>query len=262
MLNFVHRRFNSEKTNKYKLSIQISLDGFLFCLFDSKNECFVAKKLPISENFGLEEIFASEPLLSKNYASAKCIIVNQKSTLVPTNLFDKNKPYEYLKFVCDINEEKILITQKIKEINAFCIFAVEKFIFELVKKHQPKVEFYHQSIPLICTALKKKGKNISAFVSKKSIDIVASDNDKLLLHNSYTTESLGDAIYFTAAVKDLLKINPDNIFLSGKISKTEEEEFADFFENLKIEVNKTMMFAVGIENATLLLLLEKLDKCV
>jgi hypothetical protein len=260
MLNFIDRKFNSEKTSKYRLSIQISLDGFLFCIFDTNNICIAAKTFNTCDA-SIDNLFATELLLAKQFSAVKCIVVNQKSTLVPSNYFYKNKSAEYLKFVCDINNEKIF-THKIKKADAHCIFAVDNDIYETVKKHQPQAEFYNQSIPLIYSALHNSGKNMFIFFDSETIDIVVGNNEKLLLQNSYTTESTGDAVYFVAAVKKILDIEFDNIYLSGRINKHEEEEFGSFFENTKLEINKNLIFATGTENALRLTLLEKLDRCV
>ncbi|MDR2064959.1 MAG: DUF3822 family protein [Prevotellaceae bacterium] len=260
MLNFIDRKFDSKKISKYRLSIQISLDGFLFCIFDANNFCLAVKILKI-EKTDIDNLFVTEPLLAKRFSTVKCIVVNQKSTLVPNNCFDKNKSGEYLKFVCSINDEKIF-SHKIRKTGAYCVFAVDKDIYETVKKYQPQTEFYNQNIPLICSALSNKGKNMFVFFESKTIDIVVADNGKLLLQNSYKVESTGDAIYFVAAVKKILNIEPDNIYLSGKTNEYEREEFSSFFEKTKPEIYKDMIFITGIENALLLTLLDKLNKCV
>ncbi|MDR0419909.1 MAG: DUF3822 family protein [Prevotellaceae bacterium] len=260
MLNFIDRKFNSEKTSKYKLSIQISLDGFLFCIFDSHDNCLAAKIFDI-DDANIDSLFSTESLLTKRFSSVGCIVVSQKSTLVPNSYFDKNKSAEYLKFVCDINNEKIL-AHKLKRTGAHCIFAVDENIYETVKKYQPQAEFYNQSIPLICSALHSYGKNMYIFFDSGMIDIVAHNNENLLLQNSYQAKSSGDAIYFAAAVKKTLDIDFDNIYLSGKTNKHEEEEFASFFEKTKLEMNKNLIFLTGNENALRLILLEKLNKCV
>ncbi|MDR2125729.1 MAG: DUF3822 family protein [Prevotellaceae bacterium] len=259
MLNFINRKFNSERTSKYRLSIQISLDGFLFCIFDAKNCCLAAKILSL-ENTDIDSLFATESLLTKRFSEVRCIVVNQKSTLVPHNCFDKNQADEYLKFVCDITDEKIF-SCKIKKTGAYCVFAIDNSIFNTVKKYQPQTEFYNQSIPLIDSALHSDGKNMFVFFDSNTIDIVVSNNEKLLFHNSYTTESVGDAIYFAAAVKKILHIELDNIYLSGKINKHEKEEFTSFFDTAKFEVNKELIFITVIENALRLALLDKLNKC-
>ncbi|MDR3226227.1 MAG: DUF3822 family protein [Prevotellaceae bacterium] len=259
MLDFVDKKFNSNKASKYKLSIQISLDGFLFSIFDANDICVVAKKINADN---INNIFASEPLLTQKYSAVNCIVVTQKSTLVPNNLFDKNKSSEYLKFVCNISDEKIF-SQKIKKIGAHCVFAIDKNIYETVKKYQPQTEFYHQSIPLINSALGSFGKNIFVFFDSKTIDIIANNNEKLLLQNSYKTENTSDAIYFVAAVKEQLDIVLYNIFLSGKAGKRELEDFLNVFKQAKLEENKNQTFAaIDIKDVSQLLLLEKLNKCV
>ena len=258
MLNFIDRRFNSDRTSRYKLSIQVSLDGFLFCVSDAEDICILAKSLPINEN--IDSLFTKETVLTQQFSSVKIIAVNNKSTLVPNSFLDENKSDEYIKFVCDVTDEKIVV-QKINKLDAHCIFAVDKNIYETVKKYQPQAKLYNQSIPLIDAALNNIENNIFVFFYPENIDIVVIENGKLLLHNSYKTENIDDAIYFTAAVKNQLNIDPDNIYLSGKAGKSEEEKFVGFFKQAKLEINKNLMFKVGRENSMSLLLLEKLSKC-
>ncbi|MDR2291950.1 MAG: DUF3822 family protein [Prevotellaceae bacterium] len=259
MLNFVDRRFNSEKISKYRLSIQISLDGFLFCIFDANNFCLAAKIFSLEET-DIDNLFVTEPLLTKRFSSVKCIVINQKSTLVPKNCFDKNKSGEYLKFVCNINDEKIF-SHKIKKTGAYCVFAIDKDIYETVKKYHPQTDFYNQNIPLIYSALHNTGKNMFIFFDSKTIDIIVNNNEKLLLQNSYKTETTHDAIYFAVAVKKILNIDFDNVYLSGKTNKHEEEEFSLFFESTKLEAYKDLIFITGAEDALLLTLLDKLNQC-
>jgi hypothetical protein len=237
------------------------LDGFLFCIFDTNNICLAAKALNTGDA-DTDYLFTAESLLTKRFSEVKCIAVSQKSTLVPNNCFDKNKSAEYLEFVCDINNNEKIFTHKMQKTDAHCIFAIDNDIYETVKKYQPQAEFYNQSIPLIYSALHGSGKNMFIFFDTKTIDIVACSSEKFLLQNSYKTESAGDAIYFAAAVKKILNIEFDGIFLSGKINKHEEEEFASFFEKTELEINKNLMFATGTENALRLTLLEKLNRCV
>jgi hypothetical protein len=261
MLDFVDRKFNSDKTSKCKLSIQISLDGFLFGIFDADNVCVAAKILNIDSNNDIENLFADESLLVKRFSAVNCAVATQKSTLIPNNFFNKNKSAEYLKFVCNITDEKIF-THKIKKIGASCIFAIDENIYETVKKHQSSTTFYNQSIPLIYAALNSYGKNMFVFFDSKTIDIVVNNNEKLLLQNSYRIDSINDAIYFAVAVKKQLNIEFDNVYLSGKTNKHDENEFSSFFKQVKLEGIKDLVFSAGIENALRLILLENLCKCV
>ena len=261
MLDFIDKKFNSSKTSKYKLSIQISLDGFLFGIFDSNDACLAAKKFNIEDN-NLNDVFSTEPILKKPFAVVNCIVVNQKSTLVPNNLFEKNKAYAYLKFICNNIENDEIFSTKIKKINAYCVFAIDKNICKTIRKYQPQTEFYNQSIPLISAALSSKGKNMFVYFDTKTVDIVVVKNENLLLQNSYQIETISDAIYFAVAVREQMGIEVNNIYLSGKTCKSDEEEFTVFFKQSKLEMNAELALAINAENALKLTIFEKLNKCV
>ena len=261
MLDFIDKKFNSNKTPKYKLSIQISLDGFLFGIFDSNDICLVAKEFSLAENT-IDSLFVTEPILTQRFDVVNCIVVNQKSTLVPNSFFEKNKSSTYLKFACNNIDGDEIFVNKIKKINACCIFAIDRNVCKTIRKYHPQTEFYNQSIPLINAALSSKGKNMFVFFDTKIIDIVVTKNENLLLQNSYKIETVSDAMYFAAAVREQLKIEVNNIYLSGKTCKSDEEKFSIFFKQTKLETNADLALAVNAENALRLMIFEKLNKCV
>ena len=261
MLDFIDKKFNLSKTSKYKLSIQVSLDGFLFGIFDNDNICLAAKSFNI-ENNNLNNLFSAETILKKQFAAVDCVVVNQKSTIVPNIFFDKHKSYEYLMFVCNNIDGDEIFSSKIKKLNAHCVFAINRNICRSIRKYHPQTEFYNQTIPLVHSALTRKGKNMFVYFDSNIIDIVVAKNENLLLQNSFKVETVNDAIYFAAAVREQVGIEINTIYLSGRNSKHAEEEFLMFFRQTKLEMNYDLALDITAENALRLTILEKLNKCV
>ncbi len=93
--------------NEKHLSIQLSLDGFSFCIINS-----VEKKIEKLEHFlfedhsptpekllkNVEDLFKKEKALQKRYGSVNISHVNKLSTLVPKSLFDEERMRDYLKY--------------------------------------------------------------------------------------------------------------------------------------------------------------------
>ena len=89
------------------LSIQISLDGFSFCIIHRiEKQIEKLKYIPFQGAVStpekllqkVESIFKTERHLQKRYGSVNVTHVNQLSELVPRSLFDKERIRDYLKF--------------------------------------------------------------------------------------------------------------------------------------------------------------------
>ncbi|PBO85968.1 MAG: hypothetical protein COA77_00015 [Thaumarchaeota archaeon] len=92
--------------NDSHLSIQLSLDGFSFCVINQNtNEVsginhttFASSSSPQKLLENVMQLFQSEKQLQKRYNSVNITHVNDLSTLVPKPLFNKEHLADYLKF--------------------------------------------------------------------------------------------------------------------------------------------------------------------
>ena len=90
---------NIEVTSKRKLSIQFSLDGFSFCVINSKTkEALYFKKYQFEGTLNspedllkkIEAIFKKDTNLQLTYSKVTVIHQNNLSTFVPSKYFDEN----------------------------------------------------------------------------------------------------------------------------------------------------------------------------
>lgn len=261
MLSFVDKQFDLNETSQYKLSIQIYLGGFLFCVTDANDNCIAARAISFSNVDDLANAIILEPLMRKDFSEVRCIVENKLSTLIPANIFDEKHTATYLDFVCKVDDENEIFHRKIEALNAECVFAANKNICNEIRKHQPNAQFYNQAIALINSALAMDGKNVFVCFGEKILDIVAVENQKLLFHNTFNIESLADAEYYTALAIQQLDIVPDKIFLSGKIGREECNDLKKIFSQTELEIDQNLMFALGGENALKVITLIKLCQC-
>ena len=95
-----------EKTQKKKLSIQFSLDGFSFYISNSHNiiskftsfEFPKAIKSPVLILKEIQEIFKNEKSLQQDFEFVNVIHQNNLSSLVPNQYFKDNDLNNYLKY--------------------------------------------------------------------------------------------------------------------------------------------------------------------
>ena len=117
--------FNINKTNNYNLSLQISMRGYTYCIYDTYAKEYVAIKhigygLELSdENLydKIKENLAADAFLSKSYKSVSMVFVTRKSVIVPSTIFDKTKLKElaikYENYGKIIGNRKVILYQGI-----------------------------------------------------------------------------------------------------------------------------------------------------
>ena len=217
------------------LSIQVSLDGFLFAIIDpEQNKCLCIKRYqfdkvnsPNLQYDKIAEILKHDPFLQRSYQGVSCIINETRSTLLPAALFDRDQLKLYFQFNHVLNELDELHYNYLKQADAYLVFPVYSEIADLCLKQWLNTAFYHQSTPLIDTiiSLENPGHAIAGInFNEDHFDVVVAENKKLLYYNNFSFRSEEDFLYFILFVFDKLGLDQETtpIFISGEIDKFSE----------------------------------------
>src|SRR6056297_1568834 len=108
----VDETLDLNRAHAYRLSIQVSLNGFSFSVLDQVRGKFVLLKhhdlsdLPSLEKKGdkLDKIMGSEPYLKPAYNKTTAMVASGKSTLIPAAYFQEKNLKKYLEFNHDMDE--------------------------------------------------------------------------------------------------------------------------------------------------------------
>jgi len=89
--------------NYKKLSIQVSLSGLSFCVFDTiTNKILIHNSVVFQKNEVIDgqlwNAFVNNSILSKTYDEIIILHDNNINTFVPKSLFDKNNIASYLQY--------------------------------------------------------------------------------------------------------------------------------------------------------------------
>jgi hypothetical protein len=235
----------TEKKYK-KLSIQVTLKGFYFCVFDT----FHQSVLMVSEiDFGnypkaskvedyFWKAFMDYPELTKKYDEVVVIHDNNLNTFVPKALFDEQFLGSYLQY-----------NTKVFETDFFAFDAIANY--EMNNVYIPYVNInnylldqfesfdYRQANSILVSKLLDLSKNVDekqVFVhfSGEKFEIVVVQNQKLLLFNSFEYKTTADFIYYLLFTAEQLNLNPEHFRLQllGDISE-EGEFFAIAFKYIR-----------------------------
>lgn len=224
--------FNNLKDSH--LSIQLSLDGFSFCIINKDlNQVTTINSFSFHDNSPTPEkhlkniiqLFKTEELLQKKYNSVNVTHVNDLSTFVPKPLFDSEKLKNYLKFNSKIYKNDYIVYDPIDNhdiINVYIPFVnINNFILEKFGSF----EYKHSSTILVENLLNtykySEHPHLFANICKNHFEIVIIANNKLTFYNSFKYKTKEDFIYYILFTAEQLKLNPENfeLVLSGKINK-------------------------------------------
>ena len=219
------------------LSIQFSLDGFSFCIFNKDSKTYTAlydytfqelNNTPQKLLDNISSIFKKEELLQKKYDSVNVSHINDLSSLVPKSLFNEEKlkdyvsyntkvfKYDYFVFDEIINHDIINVYIPYVNINNFLIDKFGGFDF----KH-----YSHILIENLLSIYKYSlVPHMFAYVHNNNFDLVVIADKKLQLYNTFTFSSKEDFIYYILFTAEQLKMNPEKfeLILLGSVEKNDE----------------------------------------
>ena len=215
-----------------KLSIQFSLDGFSFSVYNiiSKKEVYFreyefenSQVTPENLLLKIKDIFKTDTQLQNDFSSVIVIHQNNLSVLVPNRYFNKKELASYLNF----NIKKLTIDyiafdhlEGLESKNVYIPYVnINNYLFQ----NFGEFEYKHHSTVLIEKLLNSTNnleKTMFVNVSKNSLDIVVLENNQLILFNTFSYNTKEDFIYYILFVAEQLNLNVNEFSLhfTGKVN--------------------------------------------
>ena len=219
------------------LSIQLSLDGFSFCIID-KSYDLVQKlvHIPFKEQavnpdqllLRVKEAFEQEKLLDHKYGSVNISHVNQLSSLVPKSLFDENHLKDYIRYSSKTFDNDYIIYDEIENHDLMNVYIPFVNVNNYLLEKYGAFEYKHFSSVLIDNLLNtykfSEHPHFFAHLGKKQFALVVIAENKLLLYNSFTYNSKEDFLYYILFTAEQLDISTEKLelVLSGMVDKDDD----------------------------------------
>jgi hypothetical protein len=229
-------------TENYELSVQVSPDGFAFCLLDTmRNKFVLIRSFEPEENkyFSTEkvnEILTRDDFLSKRFRKVNLVMPSPKFTIVPAPLFDPGKKDEYFTFNHVTDDGNIIISNKLNDPDSFLVFSVSRSLAELLSSFHPEIIPCHQVKPLLNHIAHRRksvnGNYIHLHVEREFFDLIIFDHNLMKFCNAFKYRNITDILYFTLNVfKNLGIKQEETLHLSGL-----SEKYDDLSSNLSIYI--------------------------
>ena len=243
-------RLNDNNLIKKHLSIQFSLDGFSFSIYQQDTKEFLAyskyifdAKINTPEKLlkAIKQIFLKDKELQLNFSTITAYHDNELVTFVPNAFFDKDNLKDYLKYNNKVLSTDFFMADSIKNQDMKAVYIpyvnVNNFLIDIFGSF----EYQHASAILVETLLNDYAlKETAVFIhlSETFFKIVVTKNRKLLFFNTFDFTTKEDFLYYVLFTLEQLEIPVEtkNIFLSGEVIKHKElvNSAKDYLQNVSL----------------------------
>ncbi len=224
-----------EKLDIFKMSIQVRLNGFSFCILNcTNNKITWYKKIDLGKEHSpvdllkeIEKLYSEEKHLKNKFEEVTILFSNNLYTLVPEAYFIEKEASTYLKFNTKILKTDVVAHDILSNelVNVYIPYTnINNYFFD----KYGEFEFKHNITVLIEAVLAKKNESLNTQVYLNDFsnyyDLVVVHNNKLLLANTFQYETKEDFIYYLLFTAEQLQIDPSEfkLWLLGDIAKESE----------------------------------------
>ena len=249
---------NITDKNYKKLSLQVTLNGFSFCIIDTLNTKIVSLKEIDFNDFPTSskvedhywKAFNDYPELKEKYDEVIVLHDSNLDTFVPNALFDEEFLGSYLQYNTKVFETDFFAFDALPNYEMNHVYIPFVNINNYLLDQFPTFNYKHVNTFLVSKLL-ELSKNIDekqVFVhfSKNKFEIVIVQNQKLLLFNSFDFATKEDFIYYLLFTTEQLNLNPEHfkVQLLGLITE-DSELFEIAFKYVR---NVSLLDVSNIEN--------------
>ena len=232
-LLFVDSTFEKDNTSRYKLSIQLCLDGFSFSILSSENKClalFQSKKLNSETDNGsidvLKDGIRNCDYLNLTYNHVSVIWLTKKACLIPSELFSDELAVDSFQLCHPLLKAEILSWNELKEMNTYIVYALPSTLPDFIESQFPGADISHQTLTfyrqVLNQSIDRKHPNVFVQIYDQFFDVFIPDKGQKHFANSFSFKDETDMVYFILNIYKHQKLNTEysQLHLSGKIDET------------------------------------------
>ena len=249
---------NLQNTENFHLSIEISPHNICYSFLNIENLEFIFfKSISVPNISELVNQISSEDKLKLNYSSCSVSYKNFPSTLIPNKLFDSKNKHKYLDFV--VEEVESVKTDILHQSDSSLVYSINNNLVNSIHQIIPNIIEKNSTNIAICQLLKQyshlKKKTSYLFININNIEIIVTENEKLIFQNSFKVFNSTDILYFTLFCFNQLNLDPNKneLFLFGEVEKVDENYslLYEYIRNIKFgEISSSLSFTEELNNVS------------
>lgn len=213
-------------SKKYKkLTLQVALNGFSFCCFDTLNHSVLSFNSIVFENsnksIAIEDMYAKAfknfTELQDSYDEILVLHDNNLATFVPYALFDVQFLGSYLQYNTKVFDTDFFAFDEIASYQMNTVYIPYVNLNNLFVDEFGTFNYKHVHTVLVSKLLEisknKEHKKMFVHIQPNHFEISVIENQKLLLFNSFDFKSTEDVIYYLLFTAEQLELNPETFLL-------------------------------------------------
>lgn len=208
------------------LSIELSLDGFSYCVLDAEKFRYVALESFALEGIKhlndlcpvLDEMVREKLLLTGSYQRISFALNSADVTLVPSDLFSYTEKNTYLNLNTYTEKDAEIRVDKLNNLSAFAVYAFPKQLLHKINFLFPACRIRHISTCLIENILYmvrygRVSPQLVLHVQKGNFQILHFEGENLSFYNSYYYQTFDDLFYYLFFVLEQLGLEAEKLDL-------------------------------------------------
>lgn len=245
-LRLIDDIFDTGNCQNYLLSIQCSLNGFSFMIFDPISNKFVVhieKEIvlasPYELKIELEKYLNAEAILNQSFKKVIVSYLCIQSVLVPHFMSDDEDIELLMGIAFEKESDEIVLKNDTTSGKSKMLFSFPGALYRSMKEHYPSVVFIAPSLPLLKYGLKSNKTSSTLFVARffDILYLLLIHEKKIHFLNQFYVRNDTDCLYYllnaarqlnldqTAELQLMGRINPHSILVSSLRNYFEKVEF-------------------------------------
>jgi hypothetical protein len=222
--------FDHNRTENYKLSIQVSLDGFYFSIIHPETKRLLALdhlavNLSTEKFIGrrLEEWFINNEILRKKFEQTFIYYHTPKFTFIPSEFYSYEKQNKVAALVLGKQNGFIYKDNYLPGAEGNLVFAVPSSLPDVLSQYVPGIKLFHPLYAMdqeLHKTADNSGSNLLLYFHGKSFYLLLYSAEQPVAVNSFSWFNSSDVLYYALSLMKQLKINPSStaLFLAGEIN--------------------------------------------
>ena len=243
------------KNTTYRLSIQLSLNGFSFCITNSEGKIIATvSNFSSKEDLTEQELkhklvtaFDTKPELQAQFTHVTVIYTNDLYCFVPKQFYNDKHKEVYFKYSIKTLATDFISADELSVAPIINLFIPYININNYLIERFTEFEFLHSSGLLVNYLLQKEAletdPKIYLHFYAKHFDIIVTKGKELLLCNTYINQSNEDVLYYLLFAMEQLKLSPQEVEV--KLLNTIENELYEllytYIKNMSTSKTDTLI---------------------
>lgn len=204
-----------KESNLYNLSIRLLPNGFSFFVYDDQKRLISLKNIKaplfVMNKEELIPLLLKEPEMQLPYYNVKLTYESNRYSVVPQMIFKKVEAESLFYFHHKKEKNEIVLSNPIASFETVNIFSVPSIIYEVFEQFFPKLNIEHHITQFLINlqAYTNKEENLNVYLREHLMDVVAIENNQLMLINSFVFQTPEDFVYYLLRVIEELSFDID-----------------------------------------------------